>query len=77
MAAEPNIIEIAAGEVAEELRRRGISSDERVTLLIEPEQEAIPGRRVSRARVVAAGLTDEDIDRLIKQAQSEVEPKLG
>ena len=77
MAAEPNIIEVAAGEVAEELRRRGISSDERVTLLIEPEQEAIPGRRASRARVVAAGLTDEDIDRLIKQAQSEVEPKLG
>ena len=77
MAAEPNVIEVAAGEVAEELRRRGISSDERVTLLIEPEQEAIPGRRASRARVVAAGLTDEDIDRLIKQAQSEVEPKLG
>ena len=77
MAAEPNVIEVAAGEVAEELRRRGISSDERVTLLIEPEQEAIPGRRASRARVVAAGLTDEDIDRLIKKAQSEVEPKLG
>jgi hypothetical protein len=77
MAAEPNVIEVAAGEVAEELRRRGISSDERVTLLIEPEQEAIPGRRASRALVVAAGLTDEDIDRLIKQAQSEVEPKLG
>jgi len=77
MAAEPNIIEVAAGEVAEELRRRGISSDERVTLLIEPEQEAIPGRRASRTRVVAAGLTDDDIDRLIKQAQSEVEPKLG
>ena len=77
MAAEPNIIEVAAGEVAEELRRRGISSDERVTLLIEPEQEVIPGRRASRARVVATGLTDDDIDRLIKQAQSEVEPKLG
>jgi hypothetical protein len=77
MTSEPNIIEIAAGEVAEELRRRGISSDERVTLLIEPEQEVIPGRRASRARVVAAGLTDDDIDRLIKQAQSEVEPKLG
>lgn len=77
MTSDPNIIEVAAGEVAEELRRRGISSDERVTLLIEPEREAIPGRRASRARVVAAGLTDDDIDRLIKQAQSEVEPKLG
>jgi hypothetical protein len=77
MAAAPNIIEVAAGEVAEELRRRGISSDDRVTLLIEPEQEVIPGRRASRARVVAARLTDDDIDRLIKQAQSEVEPKPG
>jgi hypothetical protein len=45
--------------------------------LIEPEQEVISGRRASGAGVVAAGLTDDDIDRLIKQAQSEVEPKLG
>ena len=75
--AAPQVIEITAGEVAEELKRRGISSDERVTLTIEPERELIPGRRESRARVVAAGLSDADIDRLIKQAQHEVEPKLG
>jgi hypothetical protein len=31
--------------------------------------EPIPGRRASRARVVATGLTDDDIDGLIKQAQ--------
>jgi len=42
--------------------------------MIAPEQEWIPGRRESRARVVVAGLTDGDIDRLIKQAQREVEP---
>jgi hypothetical protein len=77
MAAAPNVIEVTAGEIAEELKRQGISSDERVTLTIEPEQEVIPGRRESRARVVAAGLTDDDIDRLIKQAQTEVEPHLG
>jgi hypothetical protein len=77
MVAAPNVIEVTAGEVAEELKRRGISSDERVTLTIEPERELIPGRRESRARVVAAGLTDADIDRLIKQAQQEVEPRLG
>jgi hypothetical protein len=45
MTAAPNIIEVTAGEVADELKHRGISSD--------------------------------DIDRLIKQAQHEVEPKLG
>jgi hypothetical protein len=75
MSPAPEVIEIAAGDVSEELRRRGTGSDERVTLLIAPEQEWIPGRRESRARVVAAGLTDADIDRLIKQAQRDVEPQ--
>lgn len=74
MAAGPEVIEVTAGEIANELKRRGISSDERVTLTIEPGPELIPGRRESRARVVAAGLSDEDIDRLVKQAQREVEP---
>lgn len=77
MTAPPDVIEVTAGEIAEELKRRGISSDERVTLTIEPERDVIPGRHGSRARVVAAGLTDADIDRLIKQAQKEVEPRLG
>jgi hypothetical protein len=39
-----------------------------VTLIIEPEGELIPHRRESRARVVAAGLTDVDIDPMIKRA---------
>jgi hypothetical protein len=77
MATTPQVIEIAAGEIAAELKRQGIASDERVTLTIQPEREIIPGRRESRARVVAAGLSDEDIDRMIKQAQHEVEPRIG
>jgi hypothetical protein len=77
VAAAPNVIEVTAGEVAQELKRRGIGSDERVILTIEPEREVIPGRRESRMRVFAAGLTDDDIDRLIKQAQREVEPHIG
>jgi hypothetical protein len=36
----------------------------------------IPGRRASRARVIAAGFTDDDIDQLIKQAQQEIEPRI-
>jgi hypothetical protein len=76
MAAQPDVIEVTAGEVAAELARRGIGSDERVTVMIEPKQEIIPGRRDSRAKVVASGLTDADIDRLIQQAQHEVEPQL-
>jgi hypothetical protein len=77
MTTASKMIEVTAGEIAEALRREGICSDERVTLTIQPGQELIPGRRESRARVVAAGLTDDDIDRLIKQAQKDVEPRPG
>jgi ribosomal protein L12E/L44/L45/RPP1/RPP2 len=72
--AAPTVLEVTAGEVTEVLKRQGIAPDERVTVTIEPE--LMPGRRESRARVVAAGLTDDDIDRLIKQAQRKVEPLL-
>ena len=70
-------IETTAGEVAAELKRRGISSDERVTVTIDTSGELIPGRRASRARVVAAGLSDADIDRLVKRAQQEAERRSG
>ena len=73
--AATQIIEVTAGEISAELKRQGIGSDEPVTFTITPEQELIPGRRESRTRVVAAGLTDADIDRLVKQAQAEVEPR--
>jgi hypothetical protein len=49
--------------------------DEPVRLDVEPDREFIPGRLASRANVVAAGLTDNDINRMIKQAQQEVEPQ--
>ena len=78
MPPQGEVIETTAGKVAAELARRGIGSDERVVVTIEPaDQELIPGRRASRARVVAAGLTDDDIDRLVKQAQKDVEPRVG
>jgi hypothetical protein len=73
------VIETTIGKLAEaaaELARRGLSSDDRVTITIEPV-ELIPGRREARARVVAAGLTDDDIDRLIEEARIEAQPLLG
>jgi hypothetical protein len=76
MASRSEVIETTVGKVAGELAKRGLDPDDRVTITIEPD-ELIPGRRASRARVVAAGLTDDDIDRLIKQAQKEVEPRAG
>ena len=74
MSQRAEVIETTVGEIAAELARRGLDPHDRVTITIQPD-ELIPGRREARARVVAAGLTDDDIDRLIKQAQQEVEPR--
>jgi hypothetical protein len=76
MSSEGEVIETTVSKVAAELAKRGLDPDDRVTIMIEPD-ELIPGRRASRARVIAAGLSDDDIDRLIKQAQKEVEPRAG
>jgi hypothetical protein len=70
------VIETTVGEIAAELTRRGLDPHDRVMITIDPD-ELIPGRRQARARVIAAGLSDDDIDRLIKLAQKEVEPLLG
>src|ERR1700730_5468123 len=64
MASQNEVIETTVGKVAAELAKRGLDPDDRVTITIEPD-ELIPGRRASRARVVAAGLSDDDSDRLI------------
>jgi hypothetical protein len=76
MSERAEIIETTVSEVADELARRGLDPQDRVTITIEPD-EMIPGRREARARVIAAGLTDDDIDRMIKQAQQEAEPPAG
>jgi hypothetical protein len=76
MSSQSEVIETTVSKVAAELMSRGLDPDDRVTITIEPD-ELIPGRRASRARVIAAGPTDDDIDRLIKQAQKEVEPLFG
>jgi hypothetical protein len=76
MSSEREVIETTVSKVAAELAKRGLDLDDRVTIMIEPDK-LIPGRRASRARVIAAGLSDDDIDRLIKQAQKEVEPRAG
>ncbi len=73
MSQRTEVIETTVAEVAAELARRGLDPRDRITVTIQPD-ELIPGRREARLRVVAAGLTDDDIDRLIKQAQHEVEP---
>jgi hypothetical protein len=73
---KPEVIETTASEVPAELARRGVDPHDRVIVTIEPD-ELIPGRRGARARVVAAGLTDADIDRLIDEAREAAQPQLG
>jgi hypothetical protein len=70
------VIETTVDKVAVELAQRGLDPHDRVTITIEPH-ELIPGRREARARVVAAGLSDDDIDRLIDEARAEAQPHLG
>ncbi len=76
---QAEMIETTVGKLAEaaaELARRGLDPSDRVTITIEPD-ELIPGRRACRARVIAAGLTDDDIARLIDEARTEAQPLLG
>jgi hypothetical protein len=67
------VFETTVGEVAGELVRRGLDPHDRVTITIQPN-ELIPGRREARLRIIAAGLTDDDIDRLIDEARTEAQP---
>jgi hypothetical protein len=48
-----------------------------VTVVIEPDDWLTAARRESRRLVIAAGLSDDEIDRLIDQARSEVQPHSG
>jgi hypothetical protein len=63
------IIESTAGQVAEDLARRGIDPARLVTITVEPEDWLTRGRRESQPRVEAAGLSDKAIDALIKEAR--------
>jgi len=66
-----------AGEIAAELARRGVAPSQNLTIALEPADDWLAeARAFSRPKVIEAGWSDEDIDRLIKQAQKEVEPLL-
>ncbi|MGH7090060.1 MAG: hypothetical protein ACREFQ_14275 [Stellaceae bacterium] len=58
------------------MARRGIDPDRPVTVTIEPDDWLTNARRGTRARVEAFGLSDEDIDQLIKEAHSEANDEM-
>jgi hypothetical protein len=68
------VFETTAGQVTDVLERLGVAKERIVTVMIEPDDWLAKARRESRRLVIAAGLSDGDIDRLIKQAQREVAP---
>lgn len=72
MSQRAEVIETTVGRITAELARRGLDPQDRVTVTIQPD-ELIPGRREARLRVIAAGLTDDDIDRLIDEARTEAQ----
>jgi hypothetical protein len=77
---EPRIIESTAGQVADELARLGVASDQRVTITIEPEEPddwITKARRFARPKVIAEGWSDADIDRIIKEERKAVQPRSG
>ena len=74
---EVEVLETTAGQVTDVLKRLGVPKERMITVTIEPDDWLTKARQESRRLVIAAGLSDDDIDRLIKQAQREVEPRAG
>ena len=70
---EIEVFETTAGQVPDVLRRLGVPQERMVTVMIEHEDWLTRARQESRRLVIEAGLSDEDIDRLIKEAQQDVE----
>ena len=80
MKTQPEFIESTAGKVAEELTRRGVPPDQRVTITIEPDEPddwISKARKFARPKVIAEGWTDADIDRIIDEEREAVQPRFG
>lgn len=65
------VIVSTVGQVADVLDRLGVAKERMITVVIEPEDWLTKARQESRKLVIAASLSDDDIDRLIDQARSE------
>jgi hypothetical protein len=74
---EIEVFETTAGQITAVLKSLGVPKERMVTVMIEPDHWLTKARQESRRLVIAAGLSDDDIDRLINQARTEVQPRLG
>jgi hypothetical protein len=71
------VFETTAGQIRNVLKRLGVPKERMVTVMIEPDDWLTAARQESRRLVIAAGLSDDAIDRLIDQARSEAQPPSG
>jgi len=74
---EIEVVETTDGQITDVLNRLGVAKDRMITVMIEPDDWLTKARQESRRLVIAAGLSDDDIDRLIDQARNQVPPRLG
>jgi len=74
---EIEVVETTAGQITDVLERLGVPKDRMVTVMIERDDWLTTARQETRRLVIAAGLSDNDIDRLIDQARDEVQSPLG
>jgi len=71
---QPEFIESTAGNVGEELARRGVPAEQRVLIAIEPDDWLAEARRVARLRVAAKRWSDAQIDQVIEEEREAVQP---
>ncbi len=77
MGTKPDFIESTAGQIMAELARRGISPEQRIMITIEPDDWLSETRKFARTQVIAEGWTDAEIDRLIDEERTAIQPRLG
>ncbi len=74
---EIEVVETTAGQITDVLRRLGIAEERMVTVMIEPDDWLTKARQDSRRLVIAAGMSDDEIDELIEQARDDVQHRSG
>jgi hypothetical protein len=74
--ASPEFIASTASRMAAELARCGIATDKRVTITIEPGDWIAKTRTFARAKVIAEGWSDADINRIIEEERGAVQSDL-
>ena len=66
-------IQTTAGQATAELQRRGINLANPITIVVETAADHfLAARAEARANVMAAGLSDADIDAMLGQARTEI-----